>query len=216
MKTQSIVRKAALVALAVLPRLAWADPVALTVPVNTTWRSIGPVGDLTGQGINNVGLAWEAANVGWNTSLAFDDSDGAGWANAIEVVHPNPPFLRYWFDGNETVGSSPVYFRKVFNLSGAPISGLLNFSVDDDAQVYVNGGLVLNDSNSLATTVNNLNVAPYLHSGFNLIAVKAQDQQGAQGIAGSLNITIVPEPSSFVLAGIALVTVCVLGLRRLR
>src|SRR5689334_15628379 len=80
-----------------------------TVPVDTSWRAIGPVGDLTGQGINNVGLAWEASHVGWNTLVGFDDSDAAGWTNAIAVVHPIAPFIRYWVDGTETVGSSPAY-----------------------------------------------------------------------------------------------------------
>jgi hypothetical protein len=117
-------------------------------------------------------------------------------------VHPNPPFIRYWVDGTETVGSSPAYFRKVFNIPGAPQSGSLDFNVDDDAKLYVNGHLVFDDSNSLATDFAGLNVSPYLNSGLNLIAVKAQDQQGAQSIQGQLNITYVPEPSAITLISI--------------
>jgi hypothetical protein len=175
-----------------------------TVPVDTSWRAIGPVGDLTGQGINNVGLAWEASHVGWNTLVGFDDSDAAGWKNAISVVHPNAPFIRYWVDGTETIGSSPAYFRKAFNIPGSPQSGSLDFNVDDDAKIYVNGHLVFDDSNSLANDFTGLNVTQFLNSGLNLIAVKAQDQQGAQSIQGQLNITYVPEPSTFLLAIVAL------------
>jgi hypothetical protein len=127
-------------------------------------------------------------------------------------VHPNPPFIRYWVDGTETVGSSPAYFRKVFNIPGAPQSGSLDFNVDDDAKIYVNGHLVFDDANSLATDFAGLNVTPYLNSGLNLISVKAQDQQGAQSIQGQLNITYVPEPSTIVM--VALGSVCCLSRRR--
>ncbi len=206
----------ALLAVVLGPRLALADfLVATSVYVNTSWRTIGPVGDLTGGGINNVGLAWEAANPGWNSALMFDDSNSAGWSNAIEVVHPNPPFLRYWFDGTETVGSSPVYFRKEFEIEGDPISGLFSFTVDDDAQIYVNGVQVVNDSNGLATTVSGLDVLPYLTTGLNLIAVKAQDQQGGQGFAGNLQlVSNVPEPSGIVLAGLGIAAMALVQRRR--
>lgn len=216
--TRCMMLMAALFSLVLAPRWASADfQLATTVYVNTTWRTIGPVGDLTGGGINNVGLGWESANPGWNWSLAFDDSNSAGWSNAIEVVHPNPPLLRYWFDGTETVGSSPVYFRKEFEIEGDPISGMLSFTIDDDAQIYVNGVQVFNDSNGLATTVNGLNVLPYLNSGLNLIAVKAQDQQGGQGFAGNLQlVSNVPEPSSIVLAGFGLAAVTLVYRRRRR
>ncbi len=206
----------ALLAVVLGPRQASADfQLATSVYVNTSWRTIGPVGDLTGGGINNVGLAWEAANPGWNSALMFDDSNSAGWSNAIEVVHPNPPFLRYWFDGTETVGSSPVYFRKEFEIEGDPISGLFSFTVDDDAQIYVNGVQVVNDSNGLATTVSGLDLLPYLTTGLNLIAVKAQDQQGGQGFAGNLQlVSNVPEPSGIVLAGLGVAAMALIHRRR--
>ena len=171
-----------------------------TIPVDTSWRAIGPVGDLTGQGINNApSLAWEASHVGWNTLTSFDDSDSAGWKNAVQVIHPNVPFTRYWVDGTETVGSSPAYFRKVFNIPGPLQSGTLDFNVDDDAKIYVNGTLVFDDSDGLVDDVSGLNIFAQLHTGVNLIAVKAHDQQGAQSIQGQLNISYIPEPSTIVL-----------------
>jgi hypothetical protein len=184
---------------------------SLNLPIDTSWRAIGPVGDLTGNGIDNVGLAWEASHPGWNVPGAFDDSDAAGWGNAIAVIHPNQPFLRYWVDGTETVGSSPAYFRRQFTIPGVPLNGLLDFGVDDDAKVYVNGQLVFTDNNSLATSFDNLNVTAHLKSGLNLIAVKAQDQQGAQSISGQLDVTyMVPEPSSLAMGALA----CLLIRRR--
>ncbi len=193
----------------VLASAIFAAPIAsavtpsLAVPIDTTWRALGPVGDLTGQGINNVGLTWEASHVGWNTQLGFDDSAAAGWTGAIQVIHPNPPQVRYWVDGTETVGSSPAYFRKVFNLPGIPQNSNFHFNVDDDAKVYVNGQLVFSDDNSLATD-DTFSVTSQLHSGLNLIAIKAQDQQGAQSIAGELNINyLVPEPSALLLFALA-------------
>ena len=189
--------------------------VSQSISVDTTWRAIGPVGDLTGQGINNVGLAWEASHVGWNSLIAFDDSDAAGWKYAISAVHQNPPVIRYWVDGTDVIGSSPAYFRKAFNIAGVPVSGSLDFIVDDDAKIYVNGQLVFTDSDSLATIVNDINILPYLQSGMNLIAVKAQDQQGAQSINGLIELTYqVPEPATLLLFTVA--TLAAMSIRRRR
>lgn len=196
----------------------------LDVAADTTWQAIGPVGDSTGGGINNVGLAWEALNVGWNTSPSYDDSASAGWTNAIEVVHPNPPFLRYWVDGTETMGSSPAYFRKGFEINGTPTDGSLDFIVDDDAKVYINGNLVIDDSNSLATFFTNVDVTSALQQGTNLIAIKAHDAQGAQSINFDLAIMFtetvepptVPEPSTFVLGILGFLSMCLVGRRRRR
>jgi len=163
-----------------------------------------------------VGLAWEASHVGWNTLVGFDDSDAAGWTNAISVVHPTEPFIRFWVDGTETAGSSPAYFRKVFNIPGSPTGGFLDFVVDDDAKLYVNGHLVIDDSNSLANFFTGVDVSQWLKSGVNLIAVKAQDQQGAQSISGQLNVTFVPEPGSATIAAAGLLAAACIRQKRTR
>jgi hypothetical protein len=195
---------ASLVALLCAPVAASA--VTTLVPVNTTWRAIGPLGDLTGEHIENVGLTWEAANPGWNNSLNYDDSNAAGWKDAIETNHfPNPPYLRYWVDGTPSDGSTPSYYRKLFNIPGIPTGGSLNFGVDDDAYVYLNGTKVFNDENRVATEINGINVAALLHSGLNLLAVKAQDNEGDHSIWGQLSVEYqVPEPSVICLAFIGL------------
>ena len=55
---------------------SWATTITISTSANPIdgWRTIAPVGDLAGQPISEVGLQWEAANVGWNSSLTFDDS----------------------------------------------------------------------------------------------------------------------------------------------
>lgn len=209
MTTTNLLRSVTLLSALAISLNAAAQNLQMNVPIDTNWRAIGPVGDLTGLGIANVGLEWEAANPGWNSSLAFDDSDAAGWTNAILVVHPNPPTTRFWVDGTDVIGSSPAYFRRQFYIPGIPQDGAFDFDVDDDAQVFVNGTLVFNDDNGLATLVNDLGVTAQLRSGWNLMAIKAHDQQGAQSIAGQLDIAyIVPEPASgvIVVAGLLLLS----------
>ncbi len=70
-------------ALLTLPSLAQAAVWSIFVQSDTTWRAIGPVGNLEGSPIDSVGLSWEAAHTGWNSSLSYDDSDRAGWRNSI-------------------------------------------------------------------------------------------------------------------------------------
>jgi len=52
---------------------------------------------------------------------------------------------------------------------------LLDCLMDDDAQIWINGVLVLNDNNNTASTFEAMDVRRYLRSGLNLIAVKAHD-----------------------------------------
>jgi hypothetical protein len=50
--------------------------------------------------------------------------------------------------------------------------------VDDEAEVYLNGHLVINDHSRGVTQVTNLDVTSYLQTGPNLLAVKAHDSFG--------------------------------------
>jgi len=211
----------------VLATVCRSDADTLNVSADTTWRAIGPLGELNGPpGINGVGGAWEAAHPGWNNSTAFDDSDAAGWTNVVAVTHPNPPITRYWVDGTDTVGASPAYFRKEFFLGGTPTAGSFYFGVDDDAQLYLNGTKLIDDSNGLATDFFGINALPHLVPGLNLIAIKAYDQQGAQAYLFDMNITFtpgpvvdppgVPEPSTIAMASLGLAGLGLLAWRRRR
>jgi hypothetical protein len=72
-----------LAAISWLVCLGGSSAAALTIATSANpadgWRAIAPVGNLEGQPIASVGLAWEAAHPGWNDSLTFDDSNAAGW-----------------------------------------------------------------------------------------------------------------------------------------
>ena len=167
------------------------------VSTDATWRAIGPVGNLEGQPIDSVGLAWEASQVGWNTALEFDDSEVAGWKSPY-VYYPNDSYL--WSD---TLASTPSYFRKKFTIDGTPTSGSLYVITDDDSKVWVNGTLVVNDVSGVLSE-HTVDVASVLREGENLIAVKAHDSFGEeQYFALCLNFASVPEPSTFILSGIA-------------
>lgn len=188
----------------------------ITVSTDTSWRSIAPEGNREGTTIGSVGLAWEAANTGWNSSLSYNDLNSNGWHGSI-FRDADPTFNYIWSEGPLFFGSTPSYFRTTFVINGTPLSGLLDFYADDDAQIYLNGQLIVNDVNNTATIQFNIDVSPYLVSGVNLIAVKAHDSYpfagpglNAEALAIRLEmISEVPEPSSLVLlftgiAGIAL------------
>lgn len=173
------------------------------------WRAIAPVGDQAGLPISSVGLAWEAAHVGWNNSLTFDGSDAAGW-------HPPVPrdLTRYgqtstnniWSDDPQGSGDTPSYFRLIFTLDDDPLTaqlgGISDYSnvVDDDAQIYLNGTLVWDDRDGVSTFIPLIDVTPYLHAGRNLLAVKAHDSFGVdEHFSLVLEVDAVPEPTASLL-----------------
>jgi Ca2+-binding RTX toxin-like protein len=141
---------------------------------DTTWRAIGPLGNLEGNPINSVGAPWEVAHPGWNSDLNFDDSAATGWSNAI--LNDGFPG-NIWVNGNGEGGSTPAYFRLEFDIPAA-LAATLEGGVDDDAQVYINGSLVFDDHDGGAADFAALDVTAFLHAGRNLIAVKAHDSFG--------------------------------------
>jgi hypothetical protein len=176
------------------------------------WRVIAPVGNLEGQPLTAAAvLEWEAANVGWNDSLGYDDSDAAGWHTPVArdesgygaTLHNN-----VWADP-EGVGNTPAYFRRQFELPALPSAAWFgsnipnDFSnvVDDDAVIYINGFLVLNDMDQFATFMPVTDVLAYLHTGTNLIAVRAHDGAGGnEHFSMLLQTAEVSEPDAQLLA----------------
>ena len=198
---------------------------ALTISTSANpadgWRAIAPVGNLEGQPITAVGLAWEAAHVGWNTSITFDDSDAAGWQAPVyrDVIQYGATTTNsIWADDPQGGGDTPAYFRKIFTLEGDPVLAQMGGGffltdassvIDDDAQVYVNGTLIYDDQDFFPTTFPLTDVTAYLHAGQNLIAVKAQDSVGGdEHFSLTLRITPIPEPSPVLLVALGLAALC--------
>ena len=158
-----------------------ADTLTIVTGTNS-WRSIGPVGNLQATPIDSVGLAWESTNTGWNTSLAYDDSDAAAWHLPVGRPPWEPGYGDWpadapdiWASGPEFFGDTPCYLRKTFLVGGTPASGLLDFRADDDAQIWINGQRVANDNDRIAHSILGIDISPYLRSGTNLLAVKAHN-----------------------------------------
>lgn len=179
------------------------------VVTDSSWRSIGPLGNLEGTPIGLVGESFENDNIGWNTRIYFDDSawgDSVSYAGSIlgHGAHVT------WSDGNFSTGPTPSYFRHVFPIDGTPVSGVLDWAADDDLFSYINGILVASDTDRYATTRYDIDVTSCLVPGENLIAIKAHDSfGGGENIQAALEIQTlpVPEPETYalMLAGLGLV-----------
>ncbi len=77
-------------------------------------------------------------------------------------------------------------------------------TINDDALIYINGHLVVTDTDSRIGSFGPLDVTNYLVDGENLIAVKAHDSVGSyEGLSLGIFGTAVPEPSTLVLLGIS-------------
>jgi PEP-CTERM motif len=157
--------------------------------------------------------SWLAKNstpgAGWNTSAAFDTTADGGWVPATA----DPPDCSgqqdcIWYDGQFST-TEQAYFRTTFFLNGSPASGSLVGGADDDATIWINGIVVYNVFDGLASAFGPVDITPHLVPGVNLIAVFADDNLfwgnqhtfHAQITADVAESTAVPEPASLVLLG---------------
>ena len=219
-------RSSTLSGFAAIAGIAWlgtTSPTASALTLSTSanpvdgWRAIAPVGDLEGEPLSAVGLAWEADHVGWNTSITFDDSDAAGWQTPVPRDVSRYGLLAtntIWADDPQESGDTPAYFRKLFALDfeaasahfgGQAFPSDASNLIDDDAQIYINGLLVYDDQDGEAQFIPFTDVTAYLHAGENLLAVKAHDSVGLdEHFALRLEIDPIPEPSPVLLVALGL------------
>lgn len=172
--------------------------------------------------IINTDTSWLATNASpastWNTDPLFDTT---GWISATDQLRPEctvAPCI--WFDGQFS-STQFVWLRKTFTISDPVSAASLVGGEDDDADIYLNGTLVLSDHNGFATAFGPLDVAAFLVPGINLIAVAASDNIPVFGqnhaFAALLQIetpTRIPEPASLLLFGSGLAGLAFLRLLR--
>ena len=171
-------RSAVLAGMTLLAAVAAAPQAAhaALIHTDTSWRAIAPVGNQQGSGavntspLNSVGLDWEAANPGWNSSAGYVT---AGWGHASTAYTPYPNTV--W---GPTDDDTPVYFRYLFTLDTPPAHATLSGGQDDDIIVWINGQEAYSDLDGHETHFGDVDITHYLKAGLNLFAIKAQDSYG--------------------------------------
>jgi hypothetical protein len=115
-----------------------------------------------------------------------------------------------WAVGSQNYSAdTPGYLRKSFTLDSAPTLAQMGGDflaadarnvIDDDALIYINGTLVFEDHDGIATHIPLTDVAAYLHEGQNLIGAKIHDVAGVdEHFSMTLRITPIPEPTTLLL-----------------
>jgi|GEM_PF-6595763 len=134
---------------------------------------------------------------GWN-SLGFDDSSWwnvkvlgtppvGTWGDINNMVGTNAQWIWY-LDGTDNVER---FFRKTFIIDKQITAALLKITADDDYYVYINGNFVGKDTGDGAwKTAEIYEIGEYLQQGKNVIAVKAKDTGGPEGLLAELTIKL--------------------------
>lgn len=178
--------------------------------------ALAPAGAVT---LTNTDASWQVSTVapsaGWNSSTVFDTSS---WSPAIllynvsDYLGPSYTAKAIWSSGGQfSQTETTIWARQVFQLASLPASAALVAGFDDDADVWVNGSLVISDHNGIANNVGVPNLLPYLTVGDNLVAFVVSDNYPVHGhnhaawLQIDAQIAAVPEPTTYalMLAGLA-------------
>lgn len=155
-------------------------------------------------------------SINWYMDIGFDDSS---WQNATELydvgtVLGDPTFAGtkgIWSSGGQfSTTETQSWIRKTFSLAGPLSFASLIVGCDDDCTVWVNGNLVINDTNGFANNNTVADLLPYLNVGSNLIAYTVTDNVPVWGYNHSTWLQLdgafqpaaaVPEPATLLLLG---------------
>lgn len=144
---------------------------------------------------------------GWNTSASFND---AAWQPATALYNVSD-YLGSAYAGTKAIWTqagqfsttdTTIWGRTVFSLGAAPQSAMLEYGIDDDGDIWVNGTLVVSDHNGIANG-GFADVSPYLVAGNNVIAFTATDNYQTYGynhaawIRVEGTVAAVPEASTY-------------------
>lgn len=115
---------------------------------------------------------------GWNTNAGFNDS---GWQpatilNDLYAILGRPFFAKsIWTSGGQfSTTETTIWGRRVISLAQVPSQAWMELGADDDIDLYINGVLVVNDSNGVANNASR-DIRPYLVPGNNLFAFVVRD-----------------------------------------
>jgi len=170
--------------------------VAAAAPINivsdTTWRSTGTL------------------TSGWQ-NLGFDDSawgfstvamiGGAPYPYAPGSFIPGTTAQHMW-DGTYPTWPQTAYFRKSFDLPGAPLPSQALIRLDDGFELYLNGTLIDQHPGIQPGLgyVRAVDLTGYLQPGANVFAIKAWDMSGGwRSVLFDAHIDAVPAPGALVL-----------------
>ena len=133
-------------------------------------------------------------------SASFDDStwaaSTANWANGPCSVYCGKITscavgCNDWMWSGEGCQNCTRYFRKVVNIPGPVITASVTISADDYYWLYVNGNLVGTTEGKRVSYAlsDNYDISNLLHTGDNIIAIKAENLQDYQGVSFKSTIT---------------------------
>jgi hypothetical protein len=154
---------------------------------------------------------------GWDTSASFDDT---AWQSAT-VLYDVSQYLGPAYAGTKGIWTqagqfsttdTTIWGRTVLNLAAVPQSATLEYGIDDDGDIFVNGALVVGDHNGIANG-GLVDITSHLVAGANVIAFTATDNFAAWGYNHQAWIRVdgvvaaVPEPSTYAMFLLGLVAV---------
>ena len=161
--------------------------------------------------------------IGWDSSASFDDA-ARQLATELYAVSDyfGPEYATtkaIWTQGGQfSTTDTTIWGRTVFNIGALPQSAMLEYGLDDDGDIFINGVRVAADHNGGANG-GFVDVTSYLVAGNNVIAFTAVDNYPAWGynhaawIRVEGTVAAVPEPSTYAMLVLGLGAV---GLTRLR